>query len=554
MESVTHTGISSALLEEATIDRLLFRACQHYGQHTAFRCLDHSLTYAEVDALALRWASWLQSMGITPGTRVALMLPNLPQYPVALYGALRAGAVVVNCNPLYTADELQNQLRDAEVEFLLVLENFAHQVHPMHVPSLRHIVVTQVGDLMGWRGPWLNLVLRHIKRAIPPWDLPGAWRFTEVMDRGEHLPFTCPSLQPDNLALLQYTGGTTGRAKGAMLTHGNIMANLRQVTRWTENRFAPGEETIVTALPLYHIFALTANGFLFWSLGATNLLIPNPRDVSGLVRTLEKHRFTAFTGVNTLFAALLAQPRFARLDFSALKVTLGGGMAIQKTIAERWHSLTGCPINQAYGLSETSPGVALHPINAGNYDGTVGLPLADTEVALRNDAGEDTPAGQPGEICIRGPQVMQGYWHQPEETEQTFWSDGFLRTGDMGQWMPNGHLKLLERKKDMIKVSGFNVYPSEIEQVLSHHPGIAEVAAIGIPDAHSGEAIQVFVVRRDPDLDENTLRSYCREHLTGYKQPRHVVFRPSLPHSPIGKILHRALRDEVLDKPNPVSP
>ncbi|MDA8416269.1 MAG: AMP-binding protein [Betaproteobacteria bacterium] len=542
-DSSLTTMMPSALLDEATLDRFLARACRVYADLPAFCCLSHSLSYAQIETLSLQWAAWLQDQGVVPGTRVAVMLPNLLQYPVAIYGILRAGGVVVNCNPLYTPHELEFQLRDAEAEFMLVLENFAHTVQQIHVPSLRHIIVTQVGDLMEWRGHLINGILRYWKKTIPAWHLPGVYHLPEVLQHGATLPFTSPSLGASNLAFLQYTGGTTGRSKGAMLTHGNLMANLRQADHWAGSCFVECQEKIVTALPLYHIFALTANCLLFWKLGATNLLIPNPRDIPAFVGALKKFRFTTITGVNTLFSALLDYPDFSHLDFSALKVTLGGGMAVQEIIAQRWHTLTGCPINQAYGLSETSPAVSIHPILTPLNDGTVGIPVIGTTVELRDDEGHPVPAGHPGEICIRGPQVMQGYWRQAEETRLAFWPDNFFRTGDMGQWTDIGHLKLLERKKDMIKVSGFNVYPSEIEEVLSHHPDIAEVAAIGVPDAHSGEAIKVFIVARQTSLDEATVRAYCHEQLTGYKCPRHIEFRSSLPHSPIGKILRRALRD-----------
>lgn len=544
--SVTSPPSSPALLDEATLDRFLARACQVYADRAAFCCLNHTLSYSQVETLSLQWAAWLQDQGMVPGTRVAIMLPNVLQYPIAVYGILRAGGVVVNCNPLYTPHELEFQLRDAEAEFLLVLENFAHTIEKVNVPSLRHVVVTQVGDLMGWRGSLINAVLRYWKQAIPAWHLTNVHYLPEVLQHGGKLPLTCPSLSAGNLAFLQYTGGTTGRAKGAMLTHGNLMANLRQASHWTGQRFIDGEEKIVTALPLYHIFALTANCLLFWKLGATNLLIPNPRDIPAFIQALKKFRFTALTGVNTLFAALLNHPAFARLDFSSLKVTLGGGMAVQEIIAQRWRAITGCPINQAYGLSETSPAVSIHPILNPCDDGTVGVPVIDTEVELRDEAGLPVSPGQAGEVCIRGPQVMQGYWRQAEETQQAFWPDGFFRSGDMGVWTDTGHLKLLERKKDMIKVSGFNVYPSEIENVLSQHPDIAEVAAIGIPDAHSGEAIKVFIVARHASLTEAMVRRYCQQELTGYKCPRHIEFRSSLPHSPIGKILRRALKDSVV--------
>ncbi|NDU87372.1 MAG: AMP-binding protein [Ferrovum sp.] len=526
-----------------TLDRLLGQSCRTYAAHPAFLCLGHSFCYAQIEQSALHFASWLQAQGLSSGTRVAVMLPNLPQYPVAIYGILRAGGVVVNCNPLYTPRELEFQLRDAEVEYLLVLENFAHTVADIRVPSLRHIIVTQVGDFMGFRGIILNQILHYWKKAIPPWTLPGAQPFNTILSQGAQLPFTCPSLTADHLAFLQYTGGTTGRAKGAMLSHGNIMANLTQVGEWVKDALVPGEERVVTALPLYHIFALTANCLLFWKLGATNLLIPNPRDIPALVKTLSRFPMTVFTGVNTLFAALLHHPRFSQIDFSHFKATLGGGMAVQPEIAEKWARVTGCPINQAYGLTETSPAVTLHPMTLEGFDGSIGHALPETEISLRTDEGHEVGEGESGEICVRGPQVMKGYWQQAEESTAVFWPDGFLKTGDIGRWGPGEMLFLLDRKKDMIKVSGFNVYPNEIEAVISQHPDVQEVAAIGVDDPHSGQAIKVFVVRRHPQLTTESLLTYCHHQLTGYKIPRQVEFRDSLPHSTIGKVLRRALKE-----------
>ncbi|NDU88960.1 MAG: AMP-binding protein [Ferrovum sp.] len=530
----------SASLE--TLDLMLGRACRTFAQHDAFHCLGQTFSYEMIEGWALHFASWLQDQGLTVGTRVAVMLPNLPQYPVVVYGILRAGGVVVNCNPLYTPRELEFQLRDAEAEYLVVLENFAHTVAQARVPSLRHVIVTQVGDLMGLRGTVINLVLRYWKKAIPAWHMDAVFSFPTVLEQGKNRPFTCPSLTPEHLAFLQYTGGTTGRAKGAMLSHHNIMANLGQVGIWHGQHLVPGQEKVVTALPLYHIFALTANCLLFWKLGATNLLIPNPRDIPGLVRALKPYPMSIFTGVNTLFDALLSNPAFAHLDFSHLKSTLGGGMAVKHEVAHHWQIVTGCCINQAYGLTETSPGVCLNPFDVQTFDGSVGQPLPYTEISLRNDEGNEVPPAASGEVCIRGPQVMSGYWQQPEETSQAFWPDGYFRSGDIGHWNPTGTLTLLDRKKDMIKVSGFNVYPNEIEEILSHHPGIAEVAAIGVEDVHSGEAITVFVVRRDPNLTEQALLAWCHQELTGYKIPRHIEFRTELPHSTVGKVLRRALK------------
>ena len=528
-----------------TVASLMEADCFRYGKLPAYLSLGTPLTYDELEIQSRYFASWLQQQGVRTGTRVALMMPNILQYPIALFGVLRAGGVVVNCNPLYTPRELEFQLRDAGAEVIVVLENFAHTLMEVrNLPRLRHIVVTSVGALLGeFKGRFVDLVLRYVKRRVPRWKLEHTTDFREALRLGSHKAFVPPSLGPQDLAFLQYTGGTTGRPKGAMLSHGNIVANLTQVDEWMKEVVVDGAELVVTALPLYHIFALTANCLTFMHKGAANLLIINPRDLDAVVKELSRYPFSVITGVNTLFNALLHHPRFARLDFSSLKVTLGGGMAVQREVAERWKQVTGNPVLQAYGLTETSPAAIINPLSVLTFTGSIGLPIPSTEVVIRDEAGHDLPLEAPGELCIRGPQVMVGYWNQPEETRAVFFPDGFLRTGDIAKLDAAGYVSLLDRKKDMIKVSGFNVYPNEIEDVVARHPGVREVAAIGVPDTHSGEAIKLFVVKRDPDLTADQLLQYCRHEMTGYKVPRHVTFREDLPHTNVGKVLRRALKE-----------
>ena len=530
---------------DATIASLMEAACRRFAPRTAYISMGTTLSYEALERQSRHFAAWLQQAGVKKGARVALMMPNVLQYPVALFGVLRAGCVAVNCNPLYTPRELEFQLKDSGAEAIVVLENFAHTVQQVRATTaLKHIVVTSVGERLGAKGLLVNLVLRHVKHAVPPWQLPGSLAFNAVLAAGAAAPFTPPALGPQDLAFLQYTGGTTGVPKGAMLSHGNIVANLTQVDQWMTGVVAPGEELVVTALPLYHIFALTANCLTFMHQGAANLLIINPRDLPAFVKELQRHRFTILTGVNTLFNALLNHPDFARLDFSALKVTLGGGMAVQQDVAQRWQQVTGCTLTQAYGLTETSPGATINPLGLRTFNGAIGLPIPSTEVSIRDETGVPVALGVEGEICIRGPQVMIGYWNQQEETRAVFYPDGFLRTGDLGFMNPQGFVFLLDRKKDMIKVSGFNVYPNEVEDTVARHPGVREVAAIGVSDPHSGEAIKLFVVRNDPALTADMITAYCREQLTGYKIPRHIEFRNELPHTNVGKILRRALKEE----------
>lgn len=528
-----------------SIVKVMEEACRVYAERTAYLCMGKGIRYGELERLSWAFARWLQLQGLMKGMKVALMMPNILQYPVALFGVLRAGGVVVNCNPLYTPRELEFQLRDSEAEFIVVLENFAHTVQDVLPRTrVRHVVVTSVGELLGFKGVLVDNVLRWVRKAVPRWHIPHAVRLTQALKTRAMSSWVQPALQAEDLAFLQYTGGTTGHPKGAMLTHGNIVANLKQVDAWLKDVILPGQELVVTALPLYHIFALTANCMVFMHMGATNLLIPNPRDIPAFVKALSRQTFTAITGVNTLFNALLNNESFARLDFSRMKICMGGGMAVQREVAEHWKKITGHPITQAYGLTETSPGVTINPFTLQDFNGSIGLPIPSTIVAIRDESGNDLPVGEEGEICVRGPQVMKGYWHRADETSEVFHPDGFLRTGDLGKMDAEGYVFLLDRKKDMIKVSGFNVYPNEIEDVVAHHPGVREVAAIGVEDPHSGQAIKLFVVRKDPGLTVDDLLGYCRTQLTGYKIPRHVEFREELPHTNVGKILRRALKED----------
>lgn len=529
--------------ESDSLQDIFAEACHTYADQTAFVGLGHEISYHKLHESASGFAQALVRSGLRPGDRVALMMPNVLQYPVALFGVLLAGGVVVNCNPLYTPRELAFQLKDSGAEIIIVLANFADTVAQVMPDVLvRKVVLTEVGDLMGFRGHLINWVLKYIKRVVPSVALAHTVAWHEFMRDGVQSPaLTLPRRQGKDLAFLQYTGGTTGSPKGAMLSHGNMVANLRQVSEWLKGVMQPGQECIVTALPLYHIFSLTANCFTFLQLGAKNILIPNPKDMPAFIKALRAQPFTAITGVNTLFNGLLHQPAFLTMDFSMLKLALGGGMAVQREVSRRWQELTGHPIVQAYGLTETSPGVTINPLHLESFNGSIGLPIPSTEIVIRDEQGVTLETGQEGEICIRGPQVMQGYWHKQEETQAVFYPDGFLRTGDWGKVDSEGFFYLLDRKKDMIKVSGFNVYPNEIEDVVAHHPGVLEVAAIGVPDEHSGQAIKLFVVRKDPELTERDILDFCRGQLTGYKIPRHIEFKSELPHSNVGKILRRLL-------------
>ena len=520
-------------------------ACRKFADKVAYLSMGKEMTYGELDAGTQAFAGWLQSLGIQPGERVALMMPNMLQYPVALFGTLRAGCVVVNCNPLYTPRELEHQLKDSGATAIVIVENFAHTLEQVVArTAIKHVVVTPMGEMLGAvKGTVVNLVLRHVKKMVPAWQLPDALRFNAALAAGRRHGFTPVQLARDDIAFLQYTGGTTGVSKGAMLTHGNIASNVMQAYSWIKPVVHEGKEFIITALPLYHIFALTANCLTFLMIGARNLLIANPRDIPGFIKEWSKYPVTVVTGVNTLFAALLHNEDFAKLDFSTMNVTLGGGMAVQGAVAEHWLKVTGVPILQAYGLTETSPAATINPLDMHEFNGSIGLPISSTEVSIRDDYGTEVPQGQVGEICIRGPQVMAGYWQRQEETDLVFYPDRYLRTGDVGYVDKKGFVFLVDRKKDMILVSGFNVYPNEVEEAVAMHPGVMFVAAIGVPDEHSGEAVKIFVVRKDPALNERMLIEHCRTQLTGYKVPRHVEFRDDLPRTNVGKILRRALKE-----------
>ncbi len=532
----------------SSIGEFLAASIDRYRDRTAFISMGRTMSYGELDRQSRAFASYLQNVaGLVRGARVALMMPNLLQYPVALFGALRAGYVVVNCNPLYTSRELHHKLEDSGAEAIVVLENFAQTLEKaIGGTQLRAVVVTGAGDLLGGlRGSLTNFVLRHVRRAVPAWNLPQAVRFNRALSLGRRHSFEFAPVAPDDVAFLQYTGGTTGVPKGAMLTHRNMIANLQQVQAWVAQSLGPANEVFVTALPLYHVFALTVNCFVPVMIGANNLLIPNPRDIRAFVKAMRQTPFTVITGVNTLFNALLGDQEFLKLDFSRLHLAVAGGMAVQRAVAERWKAATGKPLIEAYGLTETSPAAVTNPLTIEDFTGAIGLPLPSTDIAIRDLEGRDLPLGEPGELCIKGPQVMAGYWNKPDETAKVMTQDGYLRTGDIARVDERGYVTIVDRQKDMIIVSGFNVYPNEIEDVVMSHPGVHEVGAIGVPDQKSGEAVKIVVVRKDPALTDVEIIAYCRQYLTGYKTPRQVEFRNTLPRTPIGKILRRELRDTV---------
>ena len=532
-----------------SIADLMAEACKRHASEPAFSCMDKELTYGELLTKSDQLGAFLQSKGLAKGARVALMMPNVLQYPVAMMAVLRAGYVVVNINPLYTPRELEHQLKDSGAEAIVILENFAATLQAVvQRTAVRHVIVATMGDMLGLKGLLVNFVVRRVKKLVPAWYLPGHTRFKDALQIGARRKFEPAEVAPDDLAFLQYTGGTTGVAKGAMLLHRNVVANVLQLEPWLDCAYKTKERprnlTFVCALPLYHIFALTVNALMGMRLGATNLLIPNPRDISGFAKELSRHRFHFFPGLNTLFNALLNNAEFRKLDFSDLKLTMAGGMAVQHVVAERWRELTGSTIVEGYGLSETSPVATANLVATTEFTATIGLPIPSTEIAIRDDDGNDLPLGEVGEICIRGPQVMAGYWNRPDETAKVMTADGFFRSGDMGFMDERGYIKIVDRKKDMILVSGFNVYPNELEDVVARIPGVLEVAAIGVPDTHSGEAPKLFIVRKDASLTEETVRAWCRDNLTGYKRPKHIEFRDTLPKTPVGKILRRALRDQ----------
>ena len=516
-----------------------------YASRPAFTCMGKSITFAELDTLSAAFGAWLQGLGGGKGTRVALMMPNILQYPVCLFGTLRAGATVVNVNPLYTARELEHQLVDSGAEVIVVLENFAATLAEVVAKTrVKHVVVTSMGELMGVKGLLVNFIVRRVKKMVKPWRIANAIHVSDALAEGRRRPLARVPLSHDDIAFLQYTGGTTGVAKGAMLVHRNIVANVLQARAWVTPVLDPNHrEIIITPLPLYHIFSLTANCLVFMTLGAENVLIPNPRDIPGFVKTLRKYPFTAITGVNTLFNALVNNPKFAQVPFKSLRLVLGGGMAVQEAVAKKWKAVTGVTLVEAYGLTETSPAATINPLNIAEYNGSIGLPISSTDVVLRDDAGKDVPLGSPGEICIKGPQVMAGYWNRPDETAKVMTADGYFLSGDIGVMDEKGFIRIVDRKKDMILVSGFNVYPNEIEGVVAGHPGVLECAAVGVPDKKSGEAVRLYVVKKDDAVTSDDVMKYCRDHLTGYKCPREVIFRGDLPKSNVGKILRRELRD-----------
>jgi len=516
-----------------------------YRDRPAFHSMGKHISFDELEKRSRDFGAWLQARGLAKGARVAIMMPNCLQYPIAMFGTLRAGCTVVNVNPLYTPRELEHQLKDAGAEAIVILENFGHVLQEVRPRTpVKHVVVTSLGEMLGLKGVIVNLVVRKVKKMVPPYDLPGSISFKQALNEGSGKPLNTPALGHDDIAFLQYTGGTTGVSKGAMLLHRNIIAALLQYEAWLAPAIGGERAVIITALPLYHIFSLTVNCLVMMVVGGENILITNPRDIPGFVKELAKHKYSIITGVNTLFNALLNHPDFAKLDFSSLRLAVGGGMAVQKAVAERWKQVTGTPLIEGYGLTETSPSATANPPTVADFTGAIGVPMPSTEIVLRDDADRDVPHGQPGEICIRGPQVMAGYWQRPEETAKVIGKDGFLHTGDIGIMDDKGFIRIVDRKKDMILVSGFNVYPNEIEQVLAMHPGVLECAAIGVPDEHSGEVPKVFVVKKDPQLTEQDVLEHCKKELTGYKRPKYVEFRSELPKTNVGKILRRALREE----------
>ena len=530
----------------SSLVELFEKSIRSYAERPAFTCMGKTIRFSDLDAMSRNFGAWLQSKGVAKGARVAIMMPNCLQYPIAMFGTLRAGCVVVNVNPLYTARELEHQVNDAGAEVIVILENFAHvleQVRPR--TSLKHIVVTSLGEMLGVKGLLVNLVVRKVKKMVPAYELPGAVSFKQALAEGSGAKLVTPLLGRDDLAFLQYTGGTTGVSKGAMLLHRNVIAALLQYKIWLASGIAGGERpVIITALPLYHIFSLTVNCLNMMTVGGENILITNPRDIPGFVKELAKHRFTMISGVNTLFNALLNHPDFAKLDFSPLRFALGGGMAVQKVVADRWKQVTGTTLIEGYGLTETAPAATANPLDMKEYSGAIGLPMPSTDIELRDDNDKAVPLGESGEICIKGPQVMAGYWQRPDETAKVLGADGYLHTGDIGVMDAKGFIRIVDRKKDMIVVSGFKVFPNEIEQVVAMLPGVLECAVVGVPDEHSGEVPKVYVVKKDPQLTEQDVLEHCKKELTGYKRPKYVEFRTELPKTNVGKILRRALRDE----------
>lgn len=533
---------------------LLEESFAKYRDQRAYVCMDKAITFGDIDALSQALAAWLQGRGLVKGARVAIMMPNVLQYPVALAAVLRAGLIAVNVNPLYTARELAHQLKDSGAEAVIVLENFAATLEQaLAGTAVKHVVVASMGDLLGFpKGLIVNFVVRTMRKMVPSFSLPGHTKFNDAVSAGRSMVFARPDIGPSDVAVLQYTGGTTGVAKGATLLHHTIVANLLASEAWMQpglkRKNLTGQFTIVCALPLYHVFAFITCGLLGMRTGALNILIPNPRDMKGTIAELAKYKINIFPGVNTLFNGLANQPDFAKLDFSQLVISNGGGMAVQEAVAKKWLAITGCPIVEGYGLSETSAGVTCNPTDSAEYTGTIGLPLPNVEIKILDDQGKEVALGEAGEIAIKGPQVMQGYWQRPDETALVMTPDGFFKSGDVGEMDARGYIKIVDRKKDMIVVSGFKVFPNEIEGVVASHPGVLECAAIGVPDAGSGEAVMLFVVKKDPALTKEALQAWCAQQFTGYKRPKYIEFRADLPKTNVGKILRRELRDSTLKK------
>jgi long-chain acyl-CoA synthetase len=533
----------------SSLIELLEESFVKFRDRKAFICMDKSISYRELDEMSTALAAYLQSKGLQKGARVALMMPNVLQYPVSTAAVLRAGYAVVNVNPLYTPRELEHQLKDSGAEAIIVLENFATTVEKVIAKTaVKHVIVGSMGDLLGFKGVIVNLVIRRVKKMVPAYHLPDAVSFNDAVAAGRGMKINKPKLTLDDVAFLQYTGGTTGVSKGATLLHRNILANVLQNDAWLQPALKKppivDQMIIVCALPLYHVFALTACYLLGLRAGGTNLLIPNPRDMAGFVKELTKYQVSFFPAVNTLYNGLLNTPGFDKLDFSKLKVSNGGGMAVQRPVAEKWLKITGCPLAEGYGLSETSPALTCNPADTDKFSGSIGIPMPSTWLSMRDDDGNEVPLGQPGEICAKGPQVMAGYWNRPEETANVMTADGYFRTGDIGVMDENGYTKIVDRKKDMILVSGFNVYPNEIEEVIAGHPGVLECAVIGVVDSRSGEAVKAFVVKKDPNVTAEDIIKYCGTQLTNYKVPKQIEFRTDLPKTNVGKILRRELRDE----------
>jgi long-chain acyl-CoA synthetase len=532
----------------ASLGALFEASCAKFADRFAFSSMGRAMTFRELEQQSRKVGAWLQSKGLVKGDRVAVMTPNILQNPVTVYGILRAGMTVVNVNPLYTPRELEHQLKDSGAKAIVVLENFAHTVEQVVARTdVKHVVVCTMGDMLGLKGHIVNLVVRKVKKLVPAWSIPGHKGFKAMLAEGEKLSLKPVEVVSSDVAFLQYTGGTTGVSKGATLTHANLLANKQQIALWLEAAFAgkarPDVLNFVCALPLYHIFALTVNSLMGVALGGHNLLIANPRDIPAFIKELQSFKAHVFPGLNTLFNAMMNNPDFKKIDFSSLMLVLGGGMAIQRPVAERWLDMTGRPITEGYGLSETSPVATVNRLDVREFTGMIGLPLPSTDIEIRDEDGNTLPIGEVGEICIRGPQVMAGYWQRPEETAKVMTADGFFRSGDMGLMDERGYVKIVDRKKDMILVSGFNVYPNEIEEVAVMHAGVLECAAVGVPDEHSGEAVKLFVVKKDPNLTVDELKAHCAANLTNYKRPRYIEFRTELPKTNVGKILRRELRD-----------